>query len=129
LSDLAGHIAESTTGYFLGGIPHLDIANFAERGVEPEVKFILTLGEYRISLEVKYRQHIDSHRDTIGLRAFIDKGVYNPPFGILVTVYDGIPIPDLRIVPGSLPPLLLLRTAAGTTSFTSLLLPLGLPAD
>lgn len=109
LSDLAGHIAESVTGYFLGGIPHLDLAHFPERGTEPEVDFILTVGEHRIPMEVKYRQHIDTHRDTVGLRSFIEKKVYNTPFGILVSMHDGVQIPDPRIVMVSLPSLLLLR--------------------
>jgi predicted AAA+ superfamily ATPase len=109
LSDLAGHIAESATGYFLGGVPHLDLAHFPERGPEPEVDFILTIGENRIPLEVKYRQHIDPHRDTVGLRAFIEKRVYHAPFALLVTMLDDVSIPDPRIVPVSLPSLLLLR--------------------
>ena len=109
LGDLAGHIAESVTGYFLGTIPHLDLAHFPERGVEPEVDFVLTIGEHRIPLEVKYRQHIDVHRDTVGLRAFIERRVYNAPFGILVTLHDDVQIPDPRIVGVSLSSLLLLR--------------------
>ncbi len=109
LSDLAGHIAESVTGYFLDGIPHLDLAHFPERGAEPEVDFILTVGEYRIPLEVKYRQHIDPHRDTVGLRAFVEKKVYNAPFGILVTMHDDVNVLDPRIIVVSLPSLLLMR--------------------
>lgn len=109
LSDLAGHIAESVVGYFLGGIPHLDLAHFPERGAEPEVDFILTVGEHRIPLEVKYSQRIDPHRDTVGLRAFLERKVYNAPFGILVTMHDDVTVPDPRIVTVSLPSLLLLR--------------------
>jgi len=109
LQDLAGHIAQSTVGYFLGGLPHLDIAHFPERGSEPEIDFIWTIGEKRIPLEVKYRNRIDDHRDTLGIRAFLEKTVYNSPFGILITMHDGITIDDPRIVPVSLPSLLLLR--------------------
>jgi len=109
LQDLAGHIAESTVGYFLGGLPHLDVAHFPERGSEPEVDFILTIGEKRIPLEVKYRNRIDMHRDTVGIRAFLEKTVYNSPFGILVTMHDGVTSDDPRIVPISLPSFLLLR--------------------
>ncbi len=109
LSDLAGHLAESVTGYFLGGLPHLDLAHFPERGAEPEVDFILTVGERRIPLEVKYRLRIDPHRDTLGLRAFIEKSVYNAPFGVLVTLRDDVVIDDPRIVAVSLPSLLLMR--------------------
>ncbi|MBI4715070.1 MAG: AAA family ATPase [Nitrospirae bacterium] len=109
LRDLAGHLAESVAGYFLGGLPHLDLAHFPERGAEPEVDFVLTIGEHRIPLEIKYRQHIDPHRDTLGLRAFIEKTVYNAPFGILVTMHDDVTVPDPRIVTVSLPSLLLMR--------------------
>ncbi len=108
-SDLAGHLAESITGYWLGGIPHLDVAHFPERPVEPEVDFVLTVGERRIPLEVKYRQRIDPNRDTIGLRSFVDKTVYNAPFGILATMRDDVSVLDPRILPISLPSLLLMR--------------------
>jgi len=109
LSDLAGHIAESVVGAFLASMPALDIAHFPERAVEPEVDFVLTIGERRIPFEVKYRRRIDAHRDTQGLRAFIEKAVYNAPFGVLVTLDDGVRIPDPRIVPVSLRSLLLMR--------------------
>lgn len=109
LSDLAGHLAESIAGYFLGTIPGLDISWFPERGTEPEVDFVITIGEYRIPLEIKYRQKIDGHRDTLGLRAFIEKTVYNAPFGILITLSDEVKIPDPRIIALPLSSLLLMR--------------------
>lgn len=109
LSDLAGRIAESAVGYFLSGVPHLDVAHFPERGVEPEVDFVLTLGDKRVPIEVKYRRRIDAQTDTRGLRAFIEKSAYNASFGVLVTLLDDVPIDDPRIVPVSLPSLLLLR--------------------
>ncbi len=109
LSDLAGHLAESMVGAYLSGIPHLDLAHFPERATEPEIDFVLTIGEKRIPLEVKYRRRIDPHRDTIGLRSFLERTHYNAPFGILVTMGDDISIPDPRIVSVSLPSLLLAR--------------------
>jgi len=109
LADLAGHLAESVVGAFFAGIPHLDVAHFPERPTEPEVDFVLTVGEKRIPVEVKYRRQIDAHRDTLGLRAFLEKAHYNAPFGLLVTMDDGVAVPDQRIVPISLPSLLLLR--------------------
>ncbi|GAB4337690.1 MAG: ATP-binding protein [Candidatus Abyssubacteria bacterium] len=109
LADLAGHIAESVSGYFLSAIPGLDLAWFPERGAEPEIDFVITVGEYRIPLEIKYRQHIDPHRDTLPLRAFIEKAVYNAPFGVLVTLTDNVSIPDPRIVTLPLSSLLLMR--------------------
>lgn len=109
LHDLAGHLAESIVGYFLGTIPGLDLAWFPERGEEPEVDFVLTVGEHRILLEVKYRLQIDGHRDTLGLRAFLEKTVYNAPFGILVTLTDEVTVHDPRIITLSLSSLLLMR--------------------
>jgi len=98
LSDLAGHIAESILGYFLASIPNLELAHFPERGIEPEVDFILTVGTRRIPIEVKYRKHVDPHDDTRGLRAFIEKSVYNAPFGLLVTLEDDVRVNDPRII-------------------------------
>jgi len=109
LADLAGHIAESVVGAYLGGVPHLDVAHFPERPTEPEVDFVLTIGEKRIPVEVKYRRRIDPHRDTLGLRSFLEKTHYNAPFAVLVTMLEGVEIPDPRIVPVSLRSLLLAR--------------------
>lgn len=108
LSDLAGRIAESAAGYFLMSITNLDVAHFPERSDEPEVDFILTIGEQRIPVEIKYRRHIE-YRDTLGLRAFIEKSHYNAPFGILVTMLDEKASDDPRIVSIPLSTLLLLR--------------------
>ena len=93
----------------LSGVPHLDLPHFPERPAEPEVDFVLTVGDKRIPLEVKYRRRIDPHRDTLGLRSFLEKTHYNAPFGVLVTMDDGVAIPDPRIVAVSLPSLLLMR--------------------
>jgi len=109
LSDLAGHLAESVVGAFLAGVPHLDLAHFPERPTEPEVDFVLTVGDKRVPLEVKYRLHIDPLRDTLGLRSFLEKAHYNAPFGVLATMLDNVVVPDPRIVPISLPSLLLMR--------------------
>lgn len=108
LSDLAGHIAESTAGYFLRSIIGLEVAHFPGRSAEPEVDFVLTVGDQRIPLEVKYRRHIE-HRDTAGLRAFMEKVSYNAPFCVLVTLLDEEASDDPRIVSLPLSTLLLLR--------------------
>ncbi|MBI3918917.1 MAG: ATP-binding protein [Betaproteobacteria bacterium] len=109
LTDLAGHLAESVLGYFLASIPNLELAHFPARGAEPEVDFVLTVGTRRIPIEVKYRRRIDPHDDTRGLRAFIEKTVYNAPFGLLVTLEDDVRVPDPRIIPVSLSALLWMR--------------------
>lgn len=108
-AELAGHVAESVAGYFLSGVPETTLSHFPERGAEPEVDFVLGVGDNYIPIEVKYRQRIDQFRDTQGLRAFIEKKVYRAPFGLLITLYDDIEINDPRIIPISLRTLLLLR--------------------
>ncbi len=109
LADLAGHIAESVLGYFLASIPHLDVAHFPARAAEPEVDFVLTVGTRRIPIEIKYRRRIDPHQDTLGLRAFLEKSVYNAPFGLFVTLDDDVQVADPRIIPISLSSLLWTR--------------------
>jgi len=109
LSDLAGRIAESVLGYFLMSIPNLDVAYQPARVTEEEVDFVLTAGTRRIPIEVKYRRRIDPFEDTRGLRAFLEKTVYNAPLGLLVTLDDGVTVSDPRIVPISLSSLLWLR--------------------
>ncbi len=109
LTDLAGRLAESVLGYFLASIPFLDVAHYPARGIEPEVDFVLTVGTRRIPIEVKYRKRIDYHEDTRGLRAFLEKTVYNAPFGILATLDDDAVVYDPRIIPISLASLLWMR--------------------
>ncbi len=108
LRDLAGHIAESVAGYFLKSITNLKVAHFPERPAEQEVDFVLTIGEQRIPMEVKYRSHI-TWQDTGSVRSFIEKSVYNAPFGIIVTLSDEPATDDPRLVSLPLSTLLLLR--------------------
>lgn len=108
LSVLAGHIAESAAGQFFRSMIHLGVHHFPERGSEPEVDFVLTIGDQRIPVEVKYRSRID-FSDSRGLRAFVEKSVYNAPFGILITQDDAAVSEDPRIVTLPLSSLLLMR--------------------
>ena len=108
LADLAGHVAESAAGYFLRSITNLGVFHFPEREAEPEVDYVLTVGEQRIPVEVKYRRRID-YKDTLGLRAFIEKAHYHAPFGVLVTLADDPATDDPRIVSLPLSSLLLMR--------------------
>jgi predicted AAA+ superfamily ATPase len=109
LADLAGHIAESVLGGYLLGAGFNDIAHLPERKSDPEVDFVLTVGDRRIPIEVKYRRTIDSYRDTEGLRTFIETKVHNAEFGVIVTRDDGVAISDPRIVAVPLSSLMLLR--------------------
>ncbi|HZF12652.1 MAG TPA: AAA family ATPase [Thermoanaerobaculia bacterium] len=108
LADLAGRIAESVVGYFFRSMLGLGVAHFPERGAEREVDFVLTVGDQRIPVEVKYRRRID-HGDSAGLRSFLEKAHYNAPFGLLVTLLDEPASDDPRIVSLPLSSLLLLR--------------------
>ncbi|MEX2649583.1 MAG: AAA family ATPase [Alphaproteobacteria bacterium] len=108
LTDLAGRIAESVVGAFLAGLPHSNTSYFPERAQEPEVDFVLTVGENRIPIEVKYRRRIDPHGDTVGLRSFVERSVYNAPFGILVTQEDDVVLRDPRLLAVPLSTLLMM---------------------
>lgn len=108
MHDLAGHVAESSVGYFLRSIIGLGLHHFPERGAEPEVDFVLTVGDQRIPVEVKYRRRID-HKDTHGLRAFMEKAHYNAPFSLMITLLDEAATDDPRIISIPLSSLLLLR--------------------
>lgn len=109
LSTMAGRIAESIVGATLATISGLDTAYLPERGGEPEIDFVLTIGTKRVPLEVKYQRRIDPLRDTEGLRTFIEKTVNNALFGLLVTQQDDVAIDDPRIVTMPLSSLMLLR--------------------
>ncbi len=108
LADLAGHLAESAAGYFLATLLHLDVAHFPERAAEREVDFVLTIGDQRIPVEVKYRRRITAD-DVRGLQSFIEKPHYRAPFGLLITRDDPPATEDPRIVSLPLSTLLLLR--------------------
>jgi len=73
------------------------------------VDFVITIGEYRIPVEIKYRRRIDEHHDTLGLRAFLEKTVYNAPFGLLLTLTDEATVSDPRVIALPLSSLLLMR--------------------
>jgi len=85
------------------------LAWYPERGIEPEVDFIITTGVHRMPVEVRYQRTVDGFRDTKGIRAFLEKTVYNAPFGILVTLTDEVKVDDPRIVTLPLSSLLLMR--------------------
>jgi predicted AAA+ superfamily ATPase len=109
LTDLAGHVAESALGYYLASLGGIDLAWLPKRGGDPAVDFVVTIGERRIPIEVKYRRVIDPLRDTLGLRIFIEKAHNNAPFGLLVTRDDGVRVTDPRIVALPLKAMLLVR--------------------
>lgn len=78
---VAGHMAESVVGYFLQGIPGLDVSWYPARPDDPEVDFVLTIGTQRIPLEVKYRRRLGE----TNLSAFCEKRHHEAPFGIVIS--------------------------------------------
>lgn len=81
----AGHLIESVLGYYLRGIPGLDIAWFPSREREPEIDFVLTIGTQRIPVEVKYRRGGPKGDDFAGINSFCGKEHYSAPFGLVIT--------------------------------------------
>lgn len=97
-----GHLLESVIGYYLRGIPGIELGWFPERKNEPEVDFVLTIGLARIPIEVKYRRSNPSGADIAGIEAFCSKEAYGADFGIIVTQKAEGPIGDRAIaVPAS----------------------------
>jgi predicted AAA+ superfamily ATPase len=85
VSTTAGHLIESDIGYYLKGIPGLDVSWFPFRKGEPEIDFILTIGLQRIPIEIKYCRGRPRSGDTAGLKSFCRQPKYNAPFGLLIT--------------------------------------------
>ena len=109
LTTQAGHLAESVFGSTACTVAGLDIAHWPARGTDREVDFVMTVGVRRVPVEIKYQRWIDPHRDTAGLRSFLDKAVNNAPFGVLITQDAAGVVDDPRIVSLPLSTFLLLR--------------------
>ena len=109
LTTQAGHLAESVFGSATSLVAGLDIAHCPARGADREVDFVLTVGVRRVPVEIKYQRRIDPHRDTAGLRSFLEKTVNNAAFGILITQDASGVVDDPRIVSLPLSTFLLLR--------------------
>lgn len=109
LTTLAGHLAESIFGSVASTVHGLDVAHYPKRKTDQEVDFVLTVGDRRVPVEVKYQRRIDPARDTLGIRSFLEKTVNNATFGILITQDDGAAMEDPRIVALPLSTFMLLR--------------------
>jgi hypothetical protein len=107
IATMAGFMAESVVGAMLSSISGLDISHVPSRGKEPELDFILTLGDQRIPIEVKYRNTISAEHYR-GIDWFLSKSINRAPFGILITKNEVQSI-DPRVITIPLKHLLLLR--------------------
>ncbi len=87
VSALAGHLIESVVGYYLNGIPGLDVSWLPARprSNEPEVDYILTIGLKRIPIEIKYTRGRLRNEHFAGLESFCRQEKYNAPFGLVIT--------------------------------------------
>ena len=85
---LVGHIVEGIVGYFLSRVSGVGLSYFPERPTEPEVDFIMVIGDYRIPIEVKYRPKAMRDTFTKGLKMFMAKTINNAPFGIMISKED-----------------------------------------
>ena len=98
ITTLAGHIAQSVLGDTASVISGLDIDRVPTPPREPDLDFVLEVGDQQIPVQVNYRRSIDPVRDTRGIKAFVEKPAKRAPFGLLITRADGPAIDDPRIV-------------------------------
>lgn len=106
ISAEAGDLIESIVGSCLARVPNASLTWLPPFDGRPEVDFLLTIGDQRIPIEVKYRKKIRA-TDISGLKSFLSVPANRAPFGILVT-QDSEDAGDSRIVAIPLSSLLLL---------------------
>jgi len=109
LSTLAGHLVESIIGSTLSAIGGLDLAYLPEKANHKEIDFVITVGDKRIPVEVKYQNKPDFRRDIEGVVQFLDKKENRAAFGLIITQKSGFQPSDNRVIPISLPDFLMLR--------------------
>lgn len=97
VSTQVGHLVESVLGYFLKGIPGVELSWFPERTNEPEVDLVLTIGTSRLPVEVKYRRGTPGRADLAGIEAFCGKPAYAANLGLVITQAAEGPIGDCAI--------------------------------
>lgn len=107
IATIAGYLAESVVGALFSSISGLDLAHLPAKGNEPEIDFVITIGDQRIPIEVKYRNSTRAEHYK-GLQWFISNPINRAPFGILITRNPGESM-DERIVTIPLKDLLMLR--------------------
>lgn len=98
LTTLAGHMAQSVLGATASVIRGLDIDRVPTPPREPDLDFVLEVGDQQIPVQVQYRRSIDPVGDTRGIRSFVEEPAKRAPFGLLITREDVPPIDDPRIV-------------------------------
>lgn len=89
VSTQVGHLVESILGYYLKGIPGVELSWFPQRPNEPEIGMVLTIGTGRIPVEVKYRRGEPEKGDLAGIEVFCAKSAYSADFGLIITQTAG----------------------------------------
>jgi hypothetical protein len=107
IATIAGFLAESIVGAVFSNIGGLNLSYLPAKNNEPEVDFVISIGDQRIPIEVKYRNIIKKEHYT-GLLQFISKPINRAPFGILITKNATVSLHE-KIVTIPLQNLLLLR--------------------
>ena len=98
LAMLAGHIAQSVLGTTASVIRGLDTDRVPTPPREPDLNFVLEVGDQQIPAQVNCRRSIDPVGDTRGIRAFVEEPAKRAPFGLLITREDGPAVDYPRIV-------------------------------
>jgi predicted AAA+ superfamily ATPase len=107
IATIAGYLAESIVGALFSSSGGLDLSHLPAKNKEPEVDFVITIGDQRIPVEVKYRNSI-KREHYHGLEHFVSKPINRAPFGILITKNDTVSVAE-SIVAMPLKNLLILR--------------------
>jgi predicted AAA+ superfamily ATPase len=107
IATIAGFLAESIVGALFSSIGGLDLSHLPAKNKDPEIDFVITIGDQRIPIEVKYRNTIREEHYK-GLQWFISNSINRAPFGILITKHP-VESMDDRILAISLKDLLILR--------------------
>ncbi|MCY4416356.1 MAG: DUF4143 domain-containing protein, partial [Chloroflexi bacterium] len=108
LATIAGHLAESTFGAALADAPSLSIHHQPQRGSTAEIDYIISVGDHRVPVEVKYQRNVDLNRDARALWEFIAEPANRATFGIVITRTDVATPQGSNIVAVPLSTLLLL---------------------
>jgi predicted AAA+ superfamily ATPase len=107
MATIAWFLAESVVGSLFSSIGGIDLSHLPGVGREPEMDFVIIIGDHRIPIEVKYRNTIKNEHYK-GLQYFMDKPINRAPFGILITKNETESI-DERVIVIPLKHLLILR--------------------
>lgn len=106
---MAGRIADSVVGQFFAETPGVQLTHLPPKTAVPEIDYILTVGDQRIPVEVKYRSGAAVGNDSAALSWFTGNPINKAPFGLLITRDEGVVSTDPAIIPVSLRSLLLIR--------------------